>query len=217
MDWRANLTNIKHLYIHIPFCHRRCAYCDFNTYANMEDRMEAYVEALCAELNAMRPLSGRTQGSPLHPLGRTQDSFLHPLRANTRFAPTPRRPAPDDLPGRRHAEHAALPLMERVLAAADAVVPLDEAEVTVEANPGTVLGRDYLRALRGLGVNRLSMGVQSLHDPTLKILGRIHPPPRPARAMPMPARPASRASTSTLSLACPASRSISGTRRCARF
>ena len=67
-----------------------------------------------------------------------------------------------------------LPLMERVLQAANAIVPLDTAEVTVEANPGTVLGRDYLRGLRELGVNRLSMGVQSLHDPTLRLLGRIH-------------------------------------------
>jgi oxygen-independent coproporphyrinogen-3 oxidase len=67
-----------------------------------------------------------------------------------------------------------LPLMERVLAAAGELVPLESAGVTVEANPVTVLGRDYLRALRGMGVNRLSMGVQSLHDPTLKVLGRIH-------------------------------------------
>jgi oxygen-independent coproporphyrinogen-3 oxidase len=67
-----------------------------------------------------------------------------------------------------------LPLMKRVLAAADKIVSLDSAEVTVEANPGTVLGGDYLRGLRDLGVNRLSMGVQSLHDPTLKVLGRIH-------------------------------------------
>jgi oxygen-independent coproporphyrinogen-3 oxidase len=67
-----------------------------------------------------------------------------------------------------------LPLMERVLEAAGALIPLAEAEVTVEANPGTVLGHDYLRGLRALGVNRISMGVQSLHDPTLKVLGRIH-------------------------------------------
>jgi oxygen-independent coproporphyrinogen-3 oxidase len=67
-----------------------------------------------------------------------------------------------------------LPLMERVLAAADRIVPLAGAEVTVEANPGTVLGGDYLRGLRGLGANRLSMGVQTLHDPTLRVLGRIH-------------------------------------------
>jgi oxygen-independent coproporphyrinogen-3 oxidase len=61
-----------------------------------------------------------------------------------------------------------------VLRAASTIVPLDDAEVSSEANPGTVLGRDYLRGLRAIGVNRLSMGVQSLHDPTLRVLGRIH-------------------------------------------
>jgi oxygen-independent coproporphyrinogen III oxidase len=54
-DWRAASAPARHLYIHIPFCHRRCSYCDFNTYANMEDRMEAYVDALCAELALLRP------------------------------------------------------------------------------------------------------------------------------------------------------------------
>jgi hypothetical protein len=49
-DWRGRAAGIRHLYAHIPFCHRRCAYCDFNTYANMDDRMEAYVDALCVEL-----------------------------------------------------------------------------------------------------------------------------------------------------------------------
>ncbi|MFL5800541.1 MAG: radical SAM family heme chaperone HemW [Roseiflexaceae bacterium] len=168
MDWRTRQTDVRHLYIHIPFCHRRCAYCDFNTYANMEDRMEAYVDALCAELIAMRPACpfspAATEGSPYR------------CGCHT-FTPSPLTRAdlrPTIFLGGGTPSMLPLPLMGRVLAAADAVVPLAGAEVTVEANPGTVLGRDYLRALRGLGVNRLSMGVQSLHDPTLKILGRIH-------------------------------------------
>jgi oxygen-independent coproporphyrinogen-3 oxidase len=166
-EWRPRVAGLRHLYIHIPFCHRRCAYCDFNTYANMDDRMEAYVDALCQEIGdwasgigtwemRSKPQAGAPSG-PLKPHVLTRAS-LRPtifLGGGT----------PSMLP---------LPLIERVLAAASAIVPLESAEVTVEANPGTVLGRNYLRGLRGLGVNRLSMGVQSLHDPTLRVLGRIH-------------------------------------------
>jgi oxygen-independent coproporphyrinogen III oxidase len=156
-DWRVAIARPRHLYIHIPFCHRRCSYCDFNTYANMEDRMEAYVAALCAELAlcAQMPLAAE----PLALAGPGLSAAdLQPTIFLGGGTPTM-------LP---------IHLMERVLAAADQVIPLATAEVTSEANPGTVLGRDYLRQLRALGVNRLSMGVQSLHDPTLRILGRIH-------------------------------------------
>jgi len=157
--WRAGAAGVRHLYIHIPFCHRRCAYCDFNTYANMDDRMEAYVDALCAEIGAWKLEMGDV---------RLQSPISH-LQSLTRAALRPTiflgGGTPSMLP---------LPLIERVLQAADAIVPIEQAEVTVEANPGTVLGRDYLRELRRLGVNRLSMGVQSLHDPTLRVLGRIH-------------------------------------------
>lgn len=156
MDWRTHAPGAQHLYIHIPFCHRRCAYCDFNTYANIEDRMQAYVDALCRELAACA----------------------------TTYTPQPRPAATGglfraDLPptiflGGGTPSMLPLPMMEQVLAAANAVVPLAGAEVTVECNPGTVLGRDYLAELRRMGVNRISMGVQSLHDPLLKMLGRIH-------------------------------------------
>src|SRR5262245_12833434 len=163
MDWRTPKTHIKHLYLHIPFCHRRCSYCDFNTYANMEDRMEAYVDALCKEISNWRSEIGE------RPTTISSQSLISNSRSLTRADLRPTiflgGGTPSMLP---------LPLMERVLRAASAIVPLATAEVTVEANPGTVLGRDYLRGLRELGVNRLSMGVQSLHDPTLKLLGRIH-------------------------------------------
>jgi len=159
MAWRARAAGVKHLYIHIPFCHRRCAYCDFNTYANMDDRMDAYVDSLCKEIRDWRlEIGDPPLQSPISNLQSLTRAALRPtifLGGGT----------PSMLP---------LPLIERVLGAADAIVPLDQAEVTVEANPGTVLGRDYLRELRRLGVNRLSMGVQSLHDPTLRVLGRIH-------------------------------------------
>jgi oxygen-independent coproporphyrinogen-3 oxidase len=156
MDWRTTSSGARHLYIHIPFCHRRCSYCDFNTYANMEDRIEAYVDALCAEL-ATLPRYTTPVNPPAHP---------HPLmRADLPPTVFLGGGTPSMLP---------LPLMERVLQAADAVVPFGGAEVTVECNPGTVLGRDYLRQIQAMGVNRVSMGVQSLHDPLLRMLGRIH-------------------------------------------
>src|SRR3954447_20867724 len=167
-EWRPRPTDIKHLYIHIPFCHRRCAYCDFNTYANMEDRMAAYVDALCAEIRGWKKADKETRRG-----GNSELLSGAPLPAlATPFTRASLRPTvflgggtPSMLP---------LPLMEQVLATANELIPLAGAEVTVEANPGTVLGRDYLRQLRSLGVNRLSMGVQSLHDPTLRVLGRIH-------------------------------------------
>ncbi|MEI8307173.1 MAG: radical SAM family heme chaperone HemW [Chloroflexales bacterium] len=143
---------MKHLYIHIPFCHRRCAYCDFNTYANVGDRIEAYVVALCAELRLLAETVMPAPPASAEAAGLRPTIFL----------------------GGGTPTMLALGQMERVLEAARLIVPLDGAEVSSEANPGTVLGRDYLRGLHQLGVNRLSMGVQSLHDPTLRILGRIH-------------------------------------------
>jgi oxygen-independent coproporphyrinogen-3 oxidase len=158
----ARDTCVKHLYIHVPFCHRRCAYCDFNTYANMDDRMAAYVDALCCELESW---DWRREAHACAPSARSTPPGVGLTRADLRPTIFLGGGTPTMLP---------LPLIERVLAAAGSVIPLNSAEITVEANPGTVLGRDYLRALRGLGVNRISMGVQSLHDPTLKVLGRIH-------------------------------------------
>jgi len=169
---------IKHLYIHIPFCHRRCSYCDFNTYANMEHRIEAYVDALCAELRMLAeewattgdgrpPTDHRRPTTELPGEHRTTDYGLRPSPEAAALRPT-------IFLGGGTPTMLSLQQMERVLAAAAAIVPLEGAEITAEANPGTVLGRDYLRGLRALGVNRLSMGVQSLHDPTLRMLGRIH-------------------------------------------
>jgi len=159
-EWWPHPTGVKHLYIHIPFCHRRCAYCDFNTYANMDDRMAAYVDALCKEMRDWGLAIGITPRLP------PPASRLPPMtRASLRPTVFLGGGTPSMLP---------LPLMAQVLAAANELIPFAGAEVTVEANPGTVLGRDYLRQLRSMGVSRLSMGVQSLHDPTLRVLGRIH-------------------------------------------
>ncbi|MDW8318700.1 MAG: radical SAM family heme chaperone HemW [Anaerolineae bacterium] len=131
------------LYLHIPFCQRKCPYCDFNTYAGLNRLHEPYAEALAQEIR----LAGAQWDRPA----------VHTVFLGG-GTPTVLEPA----------------LLERVLVACrEAFYVLPDAEVTSEANPGTV---DVSRfaVLRRLGVNRLSMGVQSFDPAELAFLGRIH-------------------------------------------
>lgn len=131
------------LYLHVPFCERKCPYCDFNTYAGLDDQFAAYVVALCRELADWGARLGRPEVATLF-LGGGTPTVLD-------------------------AEQ-----LERILATAnDSFRLLPNAELTCEANPGTV-DRAKFAALRALGVNRLSMGVQSFQPEELAFLGRIH-------------------------------------------
>ncbi len=131
------------LYIHIPFCQSKCAYCDFNSYAGLGRLHEPYVEALLAEMGLRA--------------ARWPDTTLRTIYLG---GGTPTVLSPE--------------LLRRVLNACRARfhVPAD-AEVTVEANPGT-LDAAKLAALLEQGVNRLSLGVQTFDDDLLRRLGRIH-------------------------------------------
>ncbi|KPK48189.1 MAG: hypothetical protein AMJ77_00750, partial [Dehalococcoidia bacterium SM23_28_2] len=131
------------LYIHIPFCQAKCSYCDFNSYAGLESLVPSYVRALLAEMTLWQQPIQGMQAATVF-LGGGTPSLL-PLA---------------DI------ERTLTALRQRFRLAADA-------EVSCEANPGTV-HRPYLRGLRSLGVNRLSLGVQSFHDDELAVLGRIH-------------------------------------------
>jgi len=131
------------LYVHIPFCAARCPYCDFNTYAGLEAQFEPYVAALAEEI---------------HQAGARLDR--PPARTIFIGGGTPTVLPPD--------------LLARALAACrEAFAVAADAEITSEANPGTV-DQARFAALRELGVNRLSMGVQSFDDAELRWLGRIH-------------------------------------------
>ncbi len=131
------------IYVHIPFCVRRCPYCDFNTYAGLERLQGPYVEALIREVRAYGRRMGRPQASTVFFGGGT----------------------PTTLTGEQ---------LRRVLdAVRDAFDVLPDAEITSEANPGTV-DSDRFRAMRDAGFNRLSLGVQSFDDEELRFLGRIH-------------------------------------------
>lgn len=132
------------LYLHIPFCTHRCAYCDFNTYAGMEDQIPAYVQALCQEIQVVSRESA--EPVPVHTIffGGGTPSLLNIDQIDA---------------------------ILRTIYASYQVSPL--AEITLEANPGTVSAA-YLRELRALGVNRLSFGMQSANAMELRFLTRQH-------------------------------------------
>ncbi len=145
------------LYVHIPWCVRKCPYCDFNSHEikephvgdnsallNLESALEQrYILALIADLDQALPqVWGRPVytvffggGTPSLLSARGLDSLLSAIRARLPLAP--------------------------------------DAEITLEANPGTFEARKFAE-FRALGINRLSIGIQSFNPGHLKALGRIH-------------------------------------------
>lgn len=132
------------LYIHIPWCVRKCPYCDFNSHeARSEIPEQAYVETLIADLEQSMPRIW----------GRTVRSIFFGGGTPSLFSPE---------------------AIDRILSAVRALTPLEyDAEITLEANPGTV-DAGHFRGYREAGVNRLSLGIQSFDNRFLKALGRIH-------------------------------------------
>jgi oxygen-independent coproporphyrinogen-3 oxidase len=138
------------LYLHIPFCHTRCHYCDFNTYAGILPLREPYVRALITEVELAGQLAQLTDGAP--------------RRSRTIFF------------GGGTPSLLTVTQITRLLAACRKAFAVDEqAEITLEANPGT-LSFEQLKGLRAAGINRLSLGSQSFDAELLHTLGRIHTP-----------------------------------------
>lgn len=132
------------LYLHIPFCTHRCAYCDFNTYAGQEGLIPAYADALRNEIKA----AGQGTGSP--------------RRVGTVFF------------GGGTPSLLTAPQFESILQTISTHFELTpSAELTFEANPGTV-SADGLARLRQAGMNRISFGVQSANTEELRMLERVH-------------------------------------------
>ena len=132
------------LYVHIPWCVQKCPYCDFNSHEARGEIPEAdYISALIADLESSLPLIW----------GRTVSSIF--FGGGT----------PSLLSGAG---------LDRLLTAIRTLLPLlPDAEVTLEANPGTVESAKFA-AFRAAGINRLSLGIQSFNPAHLKALGRIH-------------------------------------------
>jgi oxygen-independent coproporphyrinogen-3 oxidase len=138
------------LYLHIPFCHAKCHYCDFNSYAGMLGLREQYVAALRDEI----ALAGL----------RARDGEGQPRRCRTIF-----------FGGGTPSLLTAAQIDLLLVAAREAFAVDADAEVTMEANPGA-LEYERLDEVRAAGVNRLSMGAQSFDPALLRWMGRIHSP-----------------------------------------
>ena len=145
------------LYVHLPWCLKKCPYCDFNSHelraaqpgaggvqgAQGVPDEQRYLDALCADLEAALPF---IWGRPVH-------SIFIGGGTPSLFAPA---------------------AIDRLIGAIRARVPLEPGcEITLEANPGT-FERDRFRGYRAAGVTRLSIGVQSFDDAKLAALGRVH-------------------------------------------
>lgn len=131
------------LYVHIPFCIRKCAYCDFLSGPADEAVREQYVDALVREIRSYRKWFADYRVSTIFTGGGTP-SILSPGQIQDIFAALRENFTVDT-----------------------------GAEITIEANPGTVT-EEKIRAWKAAGVNRVSIGLQSAKDEELRMLGRIH-------------------------------------------
>jgi len=132
------------LYVHVPWCLRKCPYCDFNSHeARGEVPESRYVDAVVADLEASVP---RVWGRRVHAVffgGGTPSLF-------------------------------SAAAIDRLITAARTLLPVEaDAEITLEANPGT-FEQEKFRDFRGAGVNRLSVGIQSFDARHLEAIGRVH-------------------------------------------
>ena len=129
------------IYIHIPFCVRKCAYCDFLSAPGSEEAKASYTEALLREIEAVK--TEKREVSSIFVGGGTPSALSPSLMG--------------DIFEKIHKSFSVAP----------------DAEITIEANPGT-LSKEKLFLYRNVGINRLSLGLQSPEAAELKSLGRIH-------------------------------------------
>jgi oxygen-independent coproporphyrinogen-3 oxidase len=138
------MITVISLYHHIPFCRTRCAYCAFNTYIGQAALIPAYIGALQQELRLVAAMTPANHVVNTIYFGGGTPSLLSPAAIDALLT--------------RCAERFTL---------------LPGAEITLEANPGSV-SADELAGMRSAGVNRLSIGMQSAHDSELALIARGH-------------------------------------------
>ena len=137
------------IYVHIPFCVKKCNYCDFLSAPTTKQVRKSYIEALIGQIEEHRDFvtEGNYEVKTIYVGGGTP-SLLEVEEISEVFG-----------------------AIKRVFGLLD--TDLETMEITLEANPGT-FGKDKLLAYRKMGFNRISMGVQSMNNEELKLLGRVH-------------------------------------------
>jgi oxygen-independent coproporphyrinogen-3 oxidase len=145
---------VKHLYVHVPFCQRRCSYCDFSIAVRKHIPAREYVDAVLGELAAVRP------ADPAREPGDCSGESLETLYLG---GGTPSLLPPD----------AISALLTSVRDAFHVTPSRDEVEVTLEANPEDVT-LDHAIAWRRAGINRVSLGAQSFDNRVLQWMHRSH-------------------------------------------
>ena len=131
------------IYVHIPFCKKKCEYCDFISFSGIEEKQEKYIETLILDIknSALQVKDYEVDtiyfggGTPSYIQSIYSVQILNAIKQNYNLK--------------------------------------QNAEITIEVNPGTV-DKEKLLSYKNAGINRLSIGLQSTHDRLLKLIGRIH-------------------------------------------
>ena len=140
------------LYIHIPFCKRKCKYCDFISYSNREHLIDRYIECLKYEIRDIGI-------SNLHDYKKGLDDLIN-LKTIYIGGGTP------SVIDSKYIKEILSEIKQNFKISSDV-------ETTIEVNPGTV-NETKLQDYKDAGINRLSIGLQSTNDNTLERIGRIH-------------------------------------------
>lgn len=146
-----NTKNVG-LYIHIPFCKQKCQYCDFKSYAGKEKFIDTYIRWLEFELKGVGEGNRLDYENNLDDLAVVKSIYIG-------------GGTPSFIDGK---------YIEEILSIANEYYTVDDnAEITIEVNPGTI-DKDKFETYLRSGINRISIGLQSTYDRLLKELGRIH-------------------------------------------
>ena len=133
------------VYVHIPFCVRKCYYCDFISYSNKFEMQEEYVKKLIEEIEDNKDLLKNNEITTIYIGGGTPSSIKPELIKN---------------------------VLDKICGISN-IKNKENIEITIEVNPGTVT-KNNLQMYRNCGINRLSIGLQSTNDKLLNEIGRIH-------------------------------------------